>query len=131
MSVSLYNVAFDCAEPYELGQFWSGVFDQPLDDDGGPGDDEVSITLPAGPNLYFQRVPEPKTIKNRVHVCLRPEGDRDLEVQRLLALGARLVEDMRGPADRGWVILADPEGNELCVLHSSVGRTSSGGPAAT
>jgi hypothetical protein len=65
MPVALYNVAFDCAEPYELGQFWSGVFDQPLDDDSGPGDDEVSITLHTGPNLYFQRVPEPKTLKNR------------------------------------------------------------------
>lgn len=125
MPVSLYNVAFDCADPYELGQFWSKVVDQPLHEEDRPGDDEASIALPGGPNLYFQRVPEPKTIKNRVHVCLRPDGDRDLEVQRLIGLGASLVEDKRGPEGRGWVILADPEGNELCVLRSSVGRADS------
>ncbi|WP_020574347.1 VOC family protein [Actinopolymorpha alba] len=122
MSVSLFNVAFDCADPYSLGQFWSKVFDQPLHDDDHPGDPETSIALPDGPNLYFQRVPEAKMVKNRVHICLRPDGDRDAEVRRLTALGATLVDDRREPDGHGWVVLADPEGNELCVLRHSVGR---------
>ncbi len=125
MSISLFNVAFDCADPYELAQFWSKVFDQPLDDEDGPGDPEASIALPGGPNLFFQRVPEPKAGKNRVHVCLRPDGDRDQEAERLIGLGATVFEDKRRPDGSGWVILADPEGNELCVLRSSVGRTNS------
>jgi hypothetical protein len=64
----------------------------------------------------FLKVPEPKTIKNRVHICVRPvDRSRDEEVERLLGLGARLVDDLRD-GDSGWAVLADPEGNEFCVL---------------
>lgn len=67
--------------------------------------------MPAeGPVLYFNQVPEPKTIKNRVHLCLRPETSRDEEVDRLLGLGATLV--------------ADPEGNEFCVLRGESDRAA-------
>ncbi|MGH3488494.1 MAG: VOC family protein [Actinopolymorphaceae bacterium] len=128
MSISLFNVAFDCADPYELALFWSQVFDQPLNEEDHPGDPEASIALPGGPNLFFQRVPEPKSGKNRVHVCLRPDGNRDHDVERLMGFGARLVDDKRGPHGNGWVVLADPEGNELCVLRNSVGRTESDAP---
>jgi glyoxalase superfamily protein len=64
----------------------------------------------------FLKVPKPKTIKNRVHICVRPvDRSRDEEVERLLGLGARLVDDLRD-GDSGWAVLADPEGNEFCVL---------------
>ncbi|KDN87655.1 glyoxalase [Kitasatospora cheerisanensis KCTC 2395] len=75
-----------------------------------------------GPVLYFNQVPEPKAVKNRVHLCLRPETARDGEVDRLLALGAVLVADRRNADGTGWAVLADPEGNEFCVLRSAAER---------
>lgn len=118
MTSRLFNVAFDCADPYELAQFWSKVTGCPLNAEDFPGDPETSIELSNGTNLYFQRVPESKVGKNRVHVCLRPDGGRQAdELQRLLALGATVVDDRRElPEHGGWVILADPEGNEFCLL---------------
>jgi predicted enzyme related to lactoylglutathione lyase len=112
------NIAFDCAEPYALAQFWSQVLGHPLGDDDHPLDPEVAIEQPGGPAFYFAEVPEPKTVKNRVHVCLRPDIPRDAEVERLLGLGASVVADRREPDGLGWVVLADPEGNEFCVLRS-------------
>jgi hypothetical protein len=67
------------------------------------------------PGLLFVPVPEPKTIKNRLHLDFRPD-DRDAEVERLLALGATRADV--GQGDQPWVVLADPEGNEFCVLSS-------------
>jgi predicted enzyme related to lactoylglutathione lyase len=62
------------------------------------------------------KVPEPKTVKNRMHMCLRPvDRGRDDEIDRVLDLGATLVADLRD-GDTGWAVLADPEGNEFCVL---------------
>lgn len=117
MTSRLFNVAFDCADPYELAQFWSKVTGCPLNAEDFPGDPETSIELSNGTNLYFQRVPESKVGKNRVHVCLRPDGRQADELQRLLAVGATVVDDRRElPEHGGWVILADPEGNEFCLL---------------
>jgi hypothetical protein len=67
-------------------------------------------------------VPKGKTVKNRLHVCLRPQGHRDAEVQRLIGLGATLVDDRRRPDGLGWAVLADPEGNEFCVLRGEADR---------
>lgn len=78
--------------------------------------------LPEGPLLYFNQVPEPKTVKNRIHLCLRPTTSREEEVERLLTLGATLVTDRRKPDGAGWAVLADPEGNEFCVLRSESDR---------
>jgi predicted enzyme related to lactoylglutathione lyase len=59
-------------------------------------------------------------VKNRMHMCLRPvEGTRDSEVDRIVSLGATIVDDRRDLQDGGWVVLADPEGNEFCVLGTS------------
>lgn len=66
------------------------------------------MILPEGPQLYFNQVPEPKTIKNRIHLYLRPETSREEEVQRLLSLGATLVADRGEPDGAGWAVLADP-----------------------
>jgi hypothetical protein len=65
-------------------------------------------------------VPEPKTIKNRVHIDVNPVGgDQAQELQRLLGLGARQVDVGQGE-DKTWVVLADPEGNEFCLLRRRV-----------
>ncbi|MBO0657179.1 VOC family protein [Streptomyces triculaminicus] len=91
------------------------VTGHPLDPEDEPGDDETEIMLPGGPALHFNEVPEPKSAKNRLHLCLRPDTSRDAEVERLLKLGASLVADRRKPDGWGWVVLADPEGNEFCI----------------
>ncbi|GAA4020263.1 VOC family protein [Allokutzneria multivorans] len=116
MGSTVFNVAFDCANPYELAAFWEQVVGHPRHPEDRPGDAETVIALPTGMNLHFNRVPEGKVVKNRVHVCLRPDQPRDAEVERLLALGARLVSDERNPDGTGWAVLADPEDNEFCLL---------------
>ncbi|SDE07130.1 VOC family protein [Streptomyces prasinopilosus] len=118
------NVAIDCADAYELARFWSGVTGRPLHPEDGPGDRETRVLPAEGPVLYFNQVPEAKTIKNRIHLCLRPETSREQEVERLLGLGATLVADHRNPDGSGWAILADPEGNEFCVLRSDSDRAA-------
>ncbi|BCL24949.1 glyoxalase [Streptomyces tuirus] len=118
------NVAIDCTDAYELARFWSQVTGCPLHPQDGPGDREVQVMLPEGPLLYFNQVPEPKTIKNRIHLCLRPTTSREEEVERLLRLGATLVADRRKPDGAGWSVLADPEGNEFCVLRGESDRAA-------
>lgn len=119
------NVAIDCADAYGLARFWSEVTGRPLHPDDEPGVEETEILLSeAGPVLYFQQVPEPKTVKNRLHLCLRPDTSRDQEVERLLTLGATLHADHRNPDGTGWAILTDPEGNEFCVLRSDSDRAA-------
>ncbi|PWI14793.1 glyoxalase [Streptomyces sp. Act143] len=120
------NIAIDCADAYELARFWSGVTGCPLHPEDGPGSRETQVQLAEGPVLYFNQVPEPKTVKNRIHLCLRPETSRDQEVDRLLGLGAAFVADHRRPDGSGWAILADPEGNEFCVLRSESDRAATG-----
>ncbi|GLY32297.1 VOC family protein [Kineosporia sp. NBRC 101731] len=110
------NFCIDARDPRAQVAWWAQVLDdfRPADDDGT--DDEVELIGPAGRSLIFLRVPEPKTVKNRMHICVRPvDCTRDEEVQRLLDIGATLVNDLRQD-DSGWAVLADPEGNEFCVL---------------
>ncbi|MEV6209699.1 VOC family protein [Kitasatospora sp. NPDC051914] len=118
------NVAIDCADAYGLARFWSEVLGCPLHPEVEPGDPETEVLLPEGPLLHFNQVPEPKTGKNRIHLCLRPRTSREEEVERLLGLGATLVTDRRGPDGAGWAVLADPEGNEFCVLRSEAERAA-------
>jgi predicted enzyme related to lactoylglutathione lyase len=123
MASFIRNVSFDCADPYALAQFWSAVLGHPVLAECAPGDDEVAIAPPVGPRLFFQAVPESKTVKNRVHVCLQAgDTDRDTEVGRLCALGAVLWEDHRQPDGDGWVVLLDPTGNEFCLTRSEAER---------
>jgi predicted enzyme related to lactoylglutathione lyase len=119
---ALDNLVVDCADAYELAKFWTQVLDRPIHDESDPGDDEVAIELESGITLLFIEVPEVKTIKNRLHLCLRPDVPRDTEVERLLGLGATLVDDRRNPDGSGWAVLGDPEGNEFCVLRSTAER---------
>jgi predicted enzyme related to lactoylglutathione lyase len=122
VTATVQNIVFDCPDPYALARFWSEVTGQPMADDDHPGDPEAAVAQPGGPTLYFCAVPEPKIVKNRVHVCLRPDSRRDEEVERLISIGATLVSDLRNPDGTGWAVLADPVGNEFCVLRSDQER---------
>lgn len=114
----IQHITVDCRDPYRLAEFWSTVTGWPVSDQDRPGDPEVAVE-PADesvPELLFVAVPEAKMVKNRLHLDLVPLArTRDEEVDRLRAAGATLVADRRGARGRGWVVLADPEGNEFCV----------------
>ena len=103
----------DCNDAKRVGEFWAALLDKPLEseDDGS----EYWIDFGSGPDLLFPTVPEPKTVKNRLHIDLRP-ADQDAEVEKALSLGARHVDI--GQGEQTWVVLADPEGNEFCVLRA-------------
>jgi hypothetical protein len=134
-----FQIAIDCHEPHRLVRFWAAAMDLEVEDHEAQirellaagfatEDDTVEVdgklawaTAAAcrsedrRTRLLFQTVPEPKMAKNRVHLDLHVGAEhRDVEVERLLALGAsRLWEGQQGP--HSWVTLADPEGNEFCV----------------
>jgi hypothetical protein len=124
--VRIRSVTVDCADPYRQARFWSrltGFADDP-GNPNEPGDPEGLLLSPDGSlALLFIAVPEPKQVKNRVHLDLVPlERTRDAEVQRVLGLGARLVDDHRRPDGTGWVVMADPEDNEFCIERSDAER---------
>ena len=78
--------------------------------------------------VLFIEVPDKKQVKNRVHFDLVPaEGTRDEEAARLVSIGAMVVDDLRRPDGSGWVVLADPEGNEFCILRSEAERAAARG----
>jgi hypothetical protein len=105
------SVVIDCADTERVARFWSEVLRLQLQ---GPEGGEWWIE-PGGdsPDILFLGVPEGKTVKNRLHLDLRPD-DQAAEVERLIALGARRADI--GQGDVTWVVMADPEGNEFCVL---------------
>jgi predicted enzyme related to lactoylglutathione lyase len=118
LNPAIRHITFDCTgEPYELARFWSELLGHPISDEDKPGDPEVLIELPNGtPGLLFVSVEEDKATKNRIHFDLQPTGrTRSAEVERAVALGARILTDRTLPNGRGWVVMADPEGNEFCV----------------
>ncbi|MFR9725439.1 VOC family protein [Streptomyces sp. MS19] len=102
------NIAIDCADAYGLARFRSRVTGCPVNPDDRPGDPETQVLLAEGPVRHFNQVPEPRTAKNRLHLCLRPDTTREAEVERLLALGAPLTADHRNPDGTGWAVLSDP-----------------------
>ena len=118
------NISVDCADPYQLARFWSQVLDLPVGAEDKPSDDEVGIGVGEGQELLFLKVPEAKSVKNRMHLCLRPLSTRDEEVARLRGLGAAIADDRRQPDGTGWVVMTDPEGNEFCVLRSAEERAA-------
>ncbi|MGK8520869.1 VOC family protein [Nocardia asteroides] len=111
------HVTIDCSDPFALASFWSAVTGWPLKEGNNSDDDYAIIEAPKDtPGLLFIRVPEPKVVKNRVHLDWMPTTrTRDEEIARALTLGATLHEDHRTPDGSGWVTLRDPEGNEFCI----------------
>jgi len=123
------HTSIDCSNAYTLSIWWSQVLDyHDRSDPNEPGHEECLIVSPDGSHeLLFIEVPEAKSTKNRVHLDLAPtDRTRDEEVQRVLGLGATQLADHRdihGPGT-GWVVLADPEGNEFCILRSDAERAA-------
>ncbi len=118
MTLRIQCVCIDTHDPSQIATFWESAlgwrrtYEQ---------DDEVVLEPPSGspedgvvPDVLFLRVPEGKAVKNRLHFDLRPD-DQDAEVRRLIELGARQVSVGQG-SDASWIVLADPDGNEFCVL---------------
>jgi catechol 2,3-dioxygenase-like lactoylglutathione lyase family enzyme len=119
MDIRIQCLCIDTTDPARLAKFWQAVLGWRLD--AGPDGNEVVLEPPEGspedgvaPDLLFLRVPEEKAGKNRLHIDLRP-ADQAAEVARLEGLGARRA-DVGQHADVSWVVLADPDGNEFCVL---------------
>lgn len=118
----LQTVTVDAHDPSALARFWAGALGWQVTDEGpievGVEPSEDSGVRGMVPDLLFIKVPEGKALKNRLHLDLRPD-DQASEVRRLQGLGATLV-DIGQAADPHctWVVMADPEGNEFCVLRA-------------
>lgn len=116
MALTVEMVTIDCAEPRGLAEFWTKALGYEIasDHDGF----YLVLTPPEsghGPRLGLQKVPEPKVGKNRVHLDFSaPSGDRPAEVERLMGLGATVVDEHVLPGF-AWTVLADPEGTVFCV----------------
>jgi Glyoxalase-like domain len=118
MTSRFSELCVDCSNPRALADFWRQVLDYKVtetDDDG----ELVQLDGPdgSGPSLVFVKVPEGKVVKNRLHIDVSPrDRDQAAEVERIIALGARCIDI--GQGEQTWVVLADPEDNEFCVLRT-------------
>ena len=116
MELEWEQVVVDAADPAALGAWWVRALGWVMVDDGAEsGEVEIRPAADRLPGLLFAQVDEPKTVKNRWHPDFRP-ANQEAEVTRLIALGARRIDI--GQSRQPWVVLADPEGNEFCVLSS-------------
>jgi predicted enzyme related to lactoylglutathione lyase len=115
MSLVWEQVIIDAHDPVELGRWWQRALGWIVANDD-PDEFEIRAGEDQLPGLLFADVPEAKSVKNRLHLDFRPD-DRDAEVRRLVDLGATHVDI--GQGEQTWVVLADPEGNEFCVLSSA------------
>jgi predicted enzyme related to lactoylglutathione lyase len=127
MTSRIAVIAIDAIKPRVVADFWCEVLGWQVTDED---DTLVSITPPDGswPTIDVVKVPENKSVKNRLHLDLRADGNStEDELERLLALGARRTDVGQGP-DVTWVVLSDPEGNEFCLLRRTVqeARTAEG-----
>jgi hypothetical protein len=125
MTSRLLEVVVDCHDPRRLAQFWAAVLDYRVIEDRG---DHIEIASweptaeavrrePMPSTIIFVKVPESKAAKNRLHLDVMPfDLSQADEVARLVALGARPVDI--GQGEQSWVVMADPEDNEFCVLRS-------------
>ena len=122
MALDLAWVAVDCRDPEAVARFWAEVLGSEIVDSSA---EEVLMSPKdgSGPHVIFLRVPDDKVVKNRLHFDLRPD-DKEAEVARVLGLGATRVDI--GQGDVTWEVLADPEGNEFCILRAL--EPGEGGP---
>ena len=129
MASRFTEIVVDCHDTEAQAAFWAAVLGYQVVD-SSDGDVEIAPwaeepadladqvrRAPTVPTLMFQHVPEGKTVKNRLHLDVSPiDRTQEAEVERLIALGARHADI--GQGEQSWVVLADPEGNEFCVLRS-------------
>jgi catechol-2,3-dioxygenase len=127
MAVRITEIIVDCADPERLAAFWCDVLGYVVTD----AEDDVVEIRPAGteattsivPSLLFIKVPDVKMAKNRLHLDVNATNtDQATELTRLLALGATMADIGQAASDHEvtWHVLADPEGNEFCLLRSRV-----------
>lgn len=114
----LRDICFDCADPNRVAHFWAAVLGYTLAPPAPEASHDPSIAIYApegGMRIWFNKVPEPKVVKNRVHIDINmPDG---AELERLQHLGARVLGKIRDAEERlRWTIMADPEGNEFCAF---------------
>ncbi|WFE53319.1 VOC family protein [Micromonospora sp. WMMD1155] len=131
MTSRFTELTFDCRDPARLAAFWCEVLDLKVID-RTEGKVEIGSWVPTvedvrarqmPPTLLFIRVPEGRTVKNRLHLDISPiDGSTEDEVTRLLDLGATKTDVGQGEG-RSWVVMADPEGNEFCVLRTLAPQT--------
>ena len=120
MSVQVGNITFDCDDVSVVGNFWSRALERPLDPGRSPGFCSIGIGDPdrTEPAWFFEKVPETKTSKNRMHLDLIDPDPA--VVDRLVALGASIVATHAiGGGNQQWTVMQDPEGNEFCVAAKS------------
>lgn len=110
MPLRVETVTIDAHDPEGLARWWAELLGSTAEPDDGDW-----VVEAGGVTLLFGSDPEQKMVKNRIHLDLRPD-DRDAEVARAEALGATRVDI--GQGEQTWVVLADPEGNEFCILRS-------------
>jgi Glyoxalase-like domain len=128
MALAVQSLVIDCKNPDELAQWWASVLDYQItyQSPAEQTDREVVISGAGGGwELLFGRNPDEKEVRNRFHLDLRPD-DRDAEVDRLIGIGATKV-DIGQERDVTWVVLADPEGNEFCILHALTAEEGASG----
>lgn len=126
MTSRFSEIVLDCHDVQRVADFWCAVLDYRVTDSDSTSveiaawDTADSTGLRAGPfppSLLFAQVPEQKSVKDRIHIDVSPvDRSQDDEVERLLSLGATHVDV--GQGEQSWVVLADPEGHEFCVLRS-------------
>jgi hypothetical protein len=115
------ELVVDANDVERLAGFWQAVLGWDRKATAESDEGEIELVPPDGsfPTLLFVPVPEPKQAKDRLHIDVSPAGcDQATELERLLGLGARRVDI--GQGDVSWIVLADPEGNEFCLLRGRV-----------
>lgn len=112
----LRDVCFDCTDHHRVARFWAAVLGYTMHAPAHLQDESVALLPTAGGlRIWFSKVPEPKVVKNRVHLDINLP-DR-AEMQRLQDLGARVLQEIRDAQGQlRWTIMADPEGNEFCAF---------------
>jgi predicted enzyme related to lactoylglutathione lyase len=117
----VWFVTFDCPDPRRTAEFWATALSYEIE---APNEHAGEVLLKdpkgVGQSLGFMKVPEPKVVKNRVHLDLHPDGRLEDEVERLVAAGATIVETRQDPDDFVdpviWTVMRDPDDNEFCVI---------------
>lgn len=122
MALFISHTTIDALDASAQSVWWGGLlgYNQDPEDPNEPGQEECMIYSPdRSHRVLFLDVPDAKQLKNRLHFDLRPtDRTRDEEIERVRALGASDVDDVRLPNGGGWLVMADPEGNEFCILRS-------------
>jgi hypothetical protein len=121
MATSVLALVVDCRDSRSQAEWWADVLGRQVSE-RNQGEYEVYATSGTSTPLYFMTVPEPKSVKNRLHLDITTDGPLEARIAQLVAAGATLVEMRQDPATFAnpdtWAVLQDPEGNEFCVLNA-------------